>query len=208
MSGWGGARPGAGAPRGGISDTSRILRNAIKRGLAHAGATKYGIGGDIEEQATQTAAMIVSDMVLAGEGAKVIDVLSRISPRADDNGRGGSDGKSPLTAALERMAGKLYGAIPAQSAGQAQGDPTGADSYKQSAPDPESGAPAISAAGPYFAPQLPLLDPAAGAAPMPGQVEGARGGYPPSGPAPDHSGLDAENFENFSDPVSKKAVGE
>ena len=100
--GHGGARPGAGAPKGGISQARRLLLRGLQRGLANVGRAN-GFEGDEEELATQSVAMIASDMVLAGQGRDVLAIWAQAAPKGDEGDEGGK--KSPLLRALERMPG-------------------------------------------------------------------------------------------------------
>ena len=78
----GGNRAGAGRPKGGVSDTRRMITTAITKGLAHAGMTKYPgrvSTTDIEQAATDTAAMVVSDMIQAGQGNEVLKIWSQVA---------------------------------------------------------------------------------------------------------------------------------
>ena len=87
MASHGGARMGAGRPQGGVSQARRLINTAITRGLAHAGQIRYPDkvkGEDLEEAATQTAAMIVSDMIQAGQGNDVIKIWSQVATKDND----------------------------------------------------------------------------------------------------------------------------
>lgn len=103
MSSHGGARMGAGRPQGGVSQARRLINTAITRGLAHAGQIRYPDqvnGEDLEEAATQTAAMIVSDMIQAGQGNDVIKIWSQVATKDNDKE---SASKNVLAEALARL---------------------------------------------------------------------------------------------------------
>ena len=100
----GGSRPGAGRPKGGVSDTRRLIQTAITKGLAHAGRAKYpGIVScvDVEQDATDTAAMIVSDMIQAGRGNEVLKIWSQVALK--DGERQAGESNSILANALARL---------------------------------------------------------------------------------------------------------
>ena len=100
----GGYRPGAGRPKGGISQTRRLLQSAITKGLAHAGRTKYPdrvSTTDLEAAAVDTAAMIVSDMIQAGQGHEVIKVWAQVATKETDGQN--SQSKNILADALSRL---------------------------------------------------------------------------------------------------------
>lgn len=188
----GGARPGAGRPKEGISQLRRVLNCAIVDGLERAGREK-GLTGSAEEVARQSAARIVSDMILAGQGADVLKLAVLAAPKVGENGDG-NDGESPVLRALQRMPGMVV--VPersSQKTTQAQIDVESV-TYEVSATDYKSDArPNDAPPQPFFAPQqaLPLL-PADRAAPAP---------HPPAGAAPTpiypHS-ANLEKSENFS----------
>ncbi len=106
MAGHGGLRPGAGAPRGGISETRRLLVNGIKRGLAQAGRAK-GLTGSDDDVAVESVARIASDLILSGQGRDVLAIFAQVAAKGDEPGAG--DPKSPLQQALARMPGLQNG---------------------------------------------------------------------------------------------------
>ncbi len=102
---WGGARSGAGAPKRGVSQARRLLVDALHRGLEQAGRLK-GLNGSPHEVATEAAARIACDMVLAGRGDEVLKLYAIATPATDDlAGSGGR--KSALMEALERLPGMV-----------------------------------------------------------------------------------------------------
>lgn len=114
--GHGGARPGAGRPKGGISDARRLLLAGLERGLARA-ADEQGLtpaGTDQAERATAAIAAIAYDLIRAGRGDEVVKIyaLSATKLPADEAPR------SPLAAALARLPGMCAevesGTAPAQ----------------------------------------------------------------------------------------------
>ena len=99
----GGSRLGAGRPQGGISQARRLINTAITRGLAHAGQIRYPEqvnASDLEEAATQTAAMIVSDMIRAGQGNDVIKIWSQVAMKDNEKE---TTSKNLLADALSRL---------------------------------------------------------------------------------------------------------
>ena len=99
----GGARTGSGRPQGGISQAKRLINTAITRGLAYAGRIRYPNqvnGDDLDEAATQTAAMIVSDMIQAGQGNDVIKIWSQVAIKDNDKE---TASKNILAEALARL---------------------------------------------------------------------------------------------------------
>lgn len=150
----GGYRPGAGRPKGGISQTRRLINSAITKGLAHAGRAKYPDkvnSTDLEEAAVDTAAMIVSDMIQAGQGNDVIKVWAQVAIKESDSQNSSSN--NILADALSRLPSPSHGADMSQSPdletethnikGIDDGRPTDAKSNG-------------SINLPYFAPQVPL----------------------------------------------------
>jgi len=197
MSGHGGARPGAGAPRGGISETRRRLVNAIEQGLELAGRSK-GMEGTREQVAEQAAAAIVSDMILAGQGDDVLKIWATVAPKNDD-GEGGKGKQSTLAASLAAV-GKRLGASGAPHAPADDTEaPADSTTYEHGAPDTASDGRANPGLEYTFLPQhaLPLELPARG---NHGEGEGAlgQGGHPPGATPTPTTALEAENFENFS----------
>lgn len=115
--GHGGARPGAGRPKGGISDARRLLLAGLERGLARA-ADEQGLtqaGADQAERATAAIAAIAYDLIRAGRGDEVVKIyaLSATKLPSDEAPR------SPLAAALARLPGMCAevesGTAPAQT---------------------------------------------------------------------------------------------
>lgn len=223
----GGQRPGAGRPAGGLSQTRRLLVSALTRGLAIAGRAK-GLIGDEEEVATESAARIAADLILAGRGDEVLKLLAVATPASDP--AGSERAKSPLLAALERLPGMQHSGAPVLGASEpapiGAPDPGIAEAQPDRPSDPQSDGRGFQ---PFFLPQLPLATVADDAAttPPPGALAigsdeaaaalgagllgaaardrardprgpGAGTPYPPL-PARVHAlPLSAENFENFS----------
>ena len=109
MASHGGARTGAGRPQGGISQARRLINTAITKGLAHAGRIRYPDqvnGDDLDEAATQTAAMIVSDMIQAGQGNDVIKIWSQVATKDNDKE---TASKNVLAEALARLPARSQG---------------------------------------------------------------------------------------------------
>lgn len=103
MAGHGGTRTGSGRPEGGVSQARRLINTAITRGLAYAGRIRYPnqvSGDDLDEAATQTAAMIVSDMIKAGQGNDVIKIWSQVAMKDNDKE---ASSKNILAEALARL---------------------------------------------------------------------------------------------------------
>lgn len=161
MAGHGGSRPGAGAPRGGISETKRLLLRGLKRGLTYAGRDK-GLTGSDEEVAVDAVAHITRDLILSGSGRDVLAILAQCTPKGEE---GDPNNESPLLKALNRMPGAS--SVPPSSRLPVIPDKDSAETAEESHPatDPQSVAPPGS---PFFAPQFPLigpdLEPRAGAA--------------------------------------------
>lgn len=222
----GGLRPGAGRPAGGLSQTRRLLVNALTRGLAIAGRAK-GLAGDDEEVATESAARIAADLILAGRGDEVLKLLAVATPASDP--AGGERAKSPLLAALERLPGMQNSGAPVPGASEATapGAP-GAVSAEAQPPRPSDPQSEGRDFRPFFLPQLPLATIADDAALTPphthlassaaeasagatqtsdayghvgartGAAPGAGTPYPPLPARAPTLPLSAENFENFS----------
>lgn len=215
MAGHGGARPGAGAPKGGISQARRLLMRGLQRGLAHAGRAK-GLIGDEEEVATQSVAMIASDMVLAGQGRDVLAIWAQAAPKGDEGDEGGK--KSVLLAALESLPG--LGSV--QNPSQLPRKPAeNAAESKKNEPLPTYPAFVTRSDQPFFSPQGNLLPPSVLPPPHPAsddaspsivpatssaragvartQEEGAGTPYPPSARPPGILHPDTENLEKISE---------
>lgn len=147
----GGARPGAGRPKGGVSDARRRLYAAINRGLAQAGRKKYpGMVSqeDEEEAAIQTGAMIVDDMIQAGQGNDVMKLWAAVALKETEGEKG--DRKNTLAEALSRL----------PPAGHVS-DVSQIGRKLMEAPEPEGGTTHTEREEPqklpYFAPQVPLM---------------------------------------------------
>lgn len=150
---WGGARSGAGRPAGGIKETTRLLNDAIKQGLVLAGRHKGLRYEDQERVATETAAMIVSDMVLGGRGDEVLRLLAVSEGKS--TGAGSQNGRqSWLTQALSSMPGMSGGSQRDQAARQGPKNGSNSEDSAPGAHDPVSDAPLKA---PFFTPQPPLL---------------------------------------------------
>ena len=146
----GGVRAGAGRPQGGISQTRRLIASAIQQGLAQAGRQKYPgrvDECDNEQAAVDTAAMVVDDMIQAGQGNDVLKLWAAIAMK--ESGNESNTGKNTLAAALSRLPGagqvadvSQLGEIPLQPPEQ-QGGTTHTE--REAPPNL-----------PYFAPQTSL----------------------------------------------------
>ena len=152
----GGSRQGSGRPQGGVSQARRLITDAIHQGLAQAGRKKYPgqvSQADQEQAAVQTAAMIVDDMIQAGQGNDVLKLWAVVAMKETDGDKGSS--KSSLADALSRL----------PAAGRVT-DVTRLGMNALEAPETERGTTHIEREGPHdqawFAPQnsLPLDDPA------------------------------------------------
>ncbi|MGI9283016.1 MAG: hypothetical protein ACR2PX_25755 [Endozoicomonas sp.] len=100
----GGSRPGSGRPQGGISQARRLITDAIQNGLAQAGRKKYPDRVDqvdVETAAIQTGAMIVDDMIQAGQGNDVMKLWAAVAMKESDNEKAGS--RNTLAEALSRL---------------------------------------------------------------------------------------------------------
>lgn len=151
----GGNRSGAGRKKGGVSETRRRLSKAIEVGTAHAvrqKAPELTQGKTDEEAAEIGAAMIVSDMIQAGQGADVLKIWASIAPKTDEGGEGIND----LSKAFSALPAHLKGTGEAQQAGTTTITPTESITYEDGAHHSELGAPVNE---PYFLPQFPLLIP-------------------------------------------------
>lgn len=149
----GGARTGSGRPQGGVSQARRLINTAITRGLAHAGRMRYPDqvnGDDLDEAATQTAAMIVSDMIQAGQGNDVIKIWSQVAMKDSEE----SASKNVLAEALARLPSRSQ--VPDVSRSNNENseclintgdEDMGTTDYKSEGTDNQ----------PYFAPQACLL---------------------------------------------------
>ena len=116
----GGARMGAGRPKGGISQSRRLLLRALQRGLEIAGREK-GIAGTDEAVATEAAAQIAADLIRTGRGDEVLKLLA-VSQAKIGDGAPGDDEETPLSRALKALPGMV--GVPAASL---PADPTPAE---------------------------------------------------------------------------------
>ena len=147
----GGARPGAGRPKGGVSDARRRLYAAINRGLAQAGRKKYPnmvSQDDEEEAAIQTGAMIVDDMIQAGQGNDVMKLWAAVALKEPEGEK--STGKNTLAEALSRLPAAGHVADVTQI-GRMQPEPaeTEGGTTHTERDEPQK--------MPHFAPQVPLM---------------------------------------------------
>ena len=155
MAGHGGSRSGAGRPKGGLSQTRRLLEGAITEGLAHAGRSRYAqhmTETDTEEDARRTAAMIVSDMIQAGEGKEVMKLWVQVST-GEKNGQG-NGGSATLADALSALPSLPDGANVPQSTTPEEENATISGDYIERATDNGFVAPQN---GTFFTPQQGLL---------------------------------------------------
>lgn len=136
----------------------RLLSAAITDGLEIAGRSA-GIEGEPEEVARETAARIVSDMILAGRGEEVLKLGAVLAPKGSDDD--GKHGKSPVLEALARMPGMVPGREPSRIAEREPDTAEESGACATRATDGRSGARVEradqGAPRPFFAPQLPLL---------------------------------------------------
>ena len=222
--GQGGARPGAGRPKGGVSDARRLLLAGLQRALAEA-ATDAGLvaaSASEEDRATAGIADIARGLIAAGRGDEVVKLyaLSVTKTGAGDDAQGG---KSPFLAALARLPGMLAeagnGTDPAQQAARRtplliesaacgaepadrESDGPLFDGRAAGDPDPAmafgphqvQGQRASGAAGSSLLPQGTLGLPAVGRGPRAGRPAG-RPPHPPGGPAPASDPEHAEKLE-------------
>lgn len=108
--GHGGARSGAGRPKGGVSDARRLLLAGLQRALADA-AAQAGLveaGASEEERATVGIANIARGLIQAGRGDEVVKLYA-LSVTKIGAGEGEGSGKSPFLAALARLPGMVAG---------------------------------------------------------------------------------------------------
>jgi len=185
----GGRRPGAGRPTGGISQVRRILNDAIVKGMENAGREK-GFQGDPEDVAMQTAAAIISDMILAGRGDEVLKVAVLAAPKLDADGDLGNGKDSPVLSALRRLPG-LKVAQKSHNPQTIEQTTEQSTTYNDGATHPESEARQnADKDGLVFAPQSLLLDGRS----EPGQAHALSPLPPTRGPTPPIY-PDAGNFE-------------
>ena len=108
--GHGGARSGAGRPKGGVSDARRLLLSGLQRALADAAAEAGLIeaGASEEERATVGIANIARGLIQAGRGDEVVKLYA-LSVTKAGGGEGEGSGKSPFLEALARLPGMVSG---------------------------------------------------------------------------------------------------
>lgn len=216
---------GAGRPKGGISQSRRLLLRALQRGLEIAGREK-GLAGTDEAVATEAAAQIAADLIRTGRGDEVLKLLA-VSQAKIGDGAPGDDDETPLSRALKALPGMV--GVPAASL---PADPTPAEpeylpaQSSACAPDEPLGATHSGSVArinqPFFIPQaaLPLrptpeADADACTTPAASQLDAdARGlrGYaagahpagggapPPAGASPGAIYLRGKNFEKNPEP--------
>lgn len=105
----GGARPGAGAPKGGVSHSRRLILGALQKGFTLAGRQAGIPGQDAEEVAMNTAAVVICDMVRRGDGHLAIGLWSQNIKANDGKEGSGDQPKDPLMDGLKRAAAHLNG---------------------------------------------------------------------------------------------------
>lgn len=186
MSGHGGARSGAGAPKGGVSQLRRIMSTAINQGLERAGRSK-GLTGTGEEVAQAAASHIISDMIIAGNGADVLKLAAAVDHNKGADNTGES---SAVLAALKAKPGRRIGILSAQEQYQQVENETISSTYDERTIDIESTAQENSS---FFNPEQPFFSPQnilsfEGDAPAPPT--------PPSPPSFNSLGVGGKNFEN------------
>lgn len=150
----GGYRPGAGRPKGGISQTRRLIASAITKGLAHAGRTKYPdrvSSTDLEEAAADTAAMIVSDMIQAGQGNEVIKVWAQVAIKESEGQN--CQSKNILADALSRLPSPSHDTDMTRTR---EAEPEAPDTKGLADDRPTDTKSNGSLNLPFFAPQVPL----------------------------------------------------
>ena len=153
---------------------------AIVDGLELAGRAKH-LDGDRETVAREAAARIVSDMILAGQGADVLKLAAVMDRKSAADG-GGDGEDSPVLAALRRMPGLAQGLERSTEEEPAHDTRAASDTYTPGTSDSNSGG---RDPGVFFAPQLPLLGAAEPADDDAGPGGGGGGGGgPPPPPAP------------------------
>jgi hypothetical protein len=147
----GGVRSGAGRPKGGVTDARRRIVAAINQGLAQAGRKLQPdrVSQDDDEQAAiQTGAMIVDDMIQAGQGNDVLKLWAAVAMKEPEGER--SSQKNTLAEALSRLPAAGHVADVSRIA-----------TNQPEAPEIEGGATHTEREAPHnstwFAPQAPLL---------------------------------------------------
>ncbi|MCW7555540.1 hypothetical protein NX722_23535 [Endozoicomonas gorgoniicola] len=196
MAGHGGARTGAGRPKGGISQTRRLLEIAITEGLAHAGRSKYPehMTGQLEEDAVRTGAMIVSDMINSGDGKDVVKLWAAISTGAKESNPG--SGSGTLADALSALPSLPDGANMPQETQPETETAEDSDTYEACATDNGLVAPQN---GTFFTPQQGLLVDVPALEYDQVMDDGQSGSdtpHPPLGDTVDCIYPDTKNFEN------------
>lgn len=198
MSGHGGSRAGAGAPRGGASETRRRLIAAIESGLEMAGRSK-GLEGSRVEVIEQTGAHMVCDLILAGNVRDILTIWGQNVTK--DSGTGADqNSKSSLVGALKQASNMLNnganGTKSVQGESNTYESQEGPTDSSDSAMDTESNARQMRTQNePMFIPQksLPLIIP-------PTEHEPSQEGATPTPTPPHiHNRVDSENLENFSE---------
>ena len=151
----GGARPGAGRPPGGISQTRRLLLQGLHRGFELAGRER-GLTGEADEVVIESIARVASDLILAGAGRDALAILAQSAPKSDDYDDPGGERKSPLVQALERLPGLAPGSAQSQNYPQLAVTPENTEQQRGGATYTQSVAPP---GQPFFSPQQRLLPP-------------------------------------------------
>jgi len=182
MAGHGGHRAGAGAPRGGVSETRRLLLAAIESGVELAGRSK-GLKGTRSEVIEQTGANMVCDLILAGDVKNVLAIWGQ-STGKDSASSPATDNKSGLANALNQaskmLSGQSNGTESVQKIPAPHTEQGTATHQEESTMDTESNAPTLRGKNEMmFIPQqaLPLELPAAEEPP---KGEGAAPTHPQS----------------------------
>ena len=156
MASHGGARSGAGRPKGGVSQLRRIMQSAITKGLADAGRSKYGdlMPEDDREAAVITGSMIVQDMISAGKGDDVLKLAAAIQSKET----GEEGGESTLESALKRLPTASRDTFMPQVSNTEGQNALISDGYEERTTDTESGAHGFTPeGGSFFSPQQTLL---------------------------------------------------
>lgn len=99
----GGRRPGAGRPKGGVSELSRILQEGGVDGLAAIGAER-GHEGTREELAQKAVAEIVQDW---GRSGRADELLKFFGSLTASTGNFSGEGESLLLVAMKKAPGLL-----------------------------------------------------------------------------------------------------
>ena len=187
----GGARIGAGRPKGGVSQTRRLITSAITRGLAEAGRRRYPqlvSNSDTEEAATQTAAMIVSDMVDAGQGNDVLKLLVTTATK-ETPGNDPASTENTLARALSRLpSGSHVTDVSPDEDEETEAPASTGTNDGGALPVSLEALPGDAKNGTWFSPQQSLLNDTDRAAPPP---------CPPSRHHANSYQVGAENFEKI-----------